>query len=110
MPILQHNNHDGRLAHFPLKLPGLVTRGSTVGNNRQDPGPPFHLRPDKEDVVYAETGGFMFAAFEFWRNLVGLESRSGIMINIAVEKGRAGQHWLVSRSTPTPAPRVLASA
>jgi hypothetical protein len=51
---------------------------STVGNNRQDPGPLFHLRHDK-DVAHAETGGFRFQVCSppsdlgLWRNLVSLE-------------------------------------
>jgi hypothetical protein len=50
-----------------------------VGNNRQDPGPLFHLRHDKEDVVHAETGGFRFAAFYLGEPLSILK-QSGIIV------------------------------
>jgi hypothetical protein len=49
-----------------------------VGNNRQDPGPLFHLRHDK-DVVHAETGGFRFAAFYLGEPLSILK-QSGIIV------------------------------
>lgn len=51
------------MAHPPLKVADYslnTTPGSPAGNNRQNPGPLFHLRHDIEDVVHAETGGFRF--------------------------------------------------
>jgi hypothetical protein len=71
-----------------------------VGNNRQNPGPLFHLGLDKEDVVHAETGGFRFQVrrlWGLWRKLeflpicqFGANGQGFIFMDILVGLARVG--------------------